>query len=127
MNANNIVNCFFVRFPELKSNYLNNCENNLINNDDGLYIIWSFGIVPCIIELMKDYEENKIMLNKIFDFFEEMATSDVEELKELLMYSILEELGDNRATLLNARQFMKQNTLHYSYQVEEFLGREPRK
>ena len=48
---------------------------------------------------------------------------DDEELKELLMYSTLETLGDDYKRLEISRQFMKNETKKLSERVEAFLGR----
>ena len=51
-----------------------------------------------------------------------MASSD-EEVRELLLYSVLEKLGDDKETLNISMTLMGENTLKLSQQVENFLGR----
>ena len=67
-------------------------------------------------------EQNRITLKKVFCFFEQMACAQ-EEVRELLMYAILEELGDEKEVLQRAQRFMGENTLELSNRVENFLGR----
>lgn len=71
--------------------------------------------------MLREHEINKNALLKSFDFFEQTATSD-EDVRELL-YSVLEQLGDDKEVLNTATSLMEKNTLKYSKQVEDFLGR----
>ena len=75
-----------------------------------------------MIELIKDNKKNESVLQRTFTFFEEMASSD-EEVRELLLYSVLEKLGDDEETLNISMTLMGENTLKLSQQVENFLGR----
>ena len=66
---------------------------------------------------------DKDLLDRTFAFFEKMACAS-EEVRELLLYAVLEKLGDDKAVLAKARLLMGAKTLEYSRQVEAFLGRE---
>lgn len=122
MNKDNAIENYLKKVPEIQEQFLLRCKDSLIDNTDGAYVVWSLGLVPCIIENMKKYESNKDMLIRTFEFFEEMATSD-EEVRELLLYSVLEKLGDDKDILNTSMSLMGENTLKYSKQVENFFGR----
>ena len=79
--------------------------------------------MPCILERLAYEEQNKDLLERTFAFFEKMACAS-EEVRELLLYAVLEKLGDDKAVLAKARLLMGAKTLEYSRQVEAFLGRE---
>ena len=122
MNKDNAIKEFLEKIPEIQEQYIRQCKENLIDNTDGAHVIWSLGLVPCIIEMLREHEINKNALLKSFDFFEQMATSD-EDVRELLLYSVLEKLGDDKEVLNTSITLMGRNTLKYSEQVENFLGR----
>ena len=83
----------------------------------------AIGHLPCILERLAYEEQNKDLLDRTFAFFEKMACAS-EEVRELLLYAVLEKLGDDKAVLAKARLLMGAKTLEYSRQVEAFLGRE---
>lgn len=122
MNKDNAIKEFLEKIPEIQEQYIRQCKENLIDNADGAHVIWSLGLVPCIIEMLREHEINKNTLLKSFDFFEQMATLD-EDVRELLLYSVLEKLGDDKEVLNTSITLMGRNTLKYSEQVENFLGR----
>ena len=51
-----------------------------------------------------------------------MADSE-EEVREVLLYAVLEELGDDEEIYQKACSFMGEHTLEWSKKVEAFLGR----
>lgn len=122
MNKDNAINNYLKMVPEVQERFKAQCEENLIDDTDGAHVVWSLGLVPCVVVLIQNYEENKSALERTFDFFEEMASSD-EEVRELLLYSVLEKLGDDKKILKTAMSMMGKRTLKYSEQVENFLGR----
>ena len=116
MNKDNVLNNYLEIVPEVQERFKKQCKKSLID------VIWSLGLVPCVIELIKDNKKNESVLQRTFTFFEEMASSD-EEVRELLLYSVLEKLGDDKETLNISMTLMGENTLKLSQQVENFLGR----
>lgn len=122
MNIKNVVEEFFCKFPELQGNFNKEIKENLIEKTDGIYTVWGLGVMPCIMDILEDCDLNHPMLVKIFAFFEEMANSD-EKVRELLIYSILEKLGDEKEILQKSNNFMGSETYRLSYEVERFLGR----
>ena len=122
MNINNLKNDFLELVPELKCDYEEQKEINYLDDSDGNYIIWGMGLMPGIIKLLSDLDMNKNVLERVFVFLEMMANSD-EEIKELLMYGILERLGDCKQVLEKSKSLMGPKTLKCSQDIEKFLGR----
>ena len=84
MDMNNLIDEFLFVVPEIKRDFEKQKEINLVDDEDGYYTIWGFGLMPCIIELFSEFDNNKDILEKVFHFFEVMANSE-EEIKELLV------------------------------------------
>ena len=122
MTEDNAIKKYLEIVPEMQDKFTTRCKEYLIDDADGAHVIWSLVLVPCIIELFKEHGANKDMLIRTFDFFEEMASSG-EEVRELLLYSVLEKLGDDKDILNASIPLMGKNTLKFSEQVENFLGR----
>lgn len=122
MNLLNILFLFFQRIPELEQQIKGNMKQAHLDETDGAYAIWELAVFPCVKGLLAYPEQNRITLKKVFCFFEQMACAQ-EEVRELLMYAILEELGDEKEVLQRAQRFMGENTLELSNRVENFLGR----
>lgn len=111
------------KFPQLYADISQNLKDNMVDTNDGIYVLWGMGVMPCINKIIDDIGNYEDVVLGIFDFFEEMANGDEEELKELLMYSTLEKLGDDENRLEISRQFMKKETKILSNKVETFFGR----
>ncbi len=122
MNLLNILFLFFQEIPELEQQVKGNMKLAHLDKTDGAYTTWGLAIFPCIKSLLDYPEQNRMVLKKVFCFFEQMACAQ-EEVRELLMYAILEELGDEKEVLQQAQRFMGENTLELSNRVENFLGR----
>ena len=123
MNISNVFEKFISKFPQLNDDINTNLKENRADTNDGIYVLWGMGVMPSVIKMIEHMENNHNIITSIFDFFEEMAIGHDEELKELLMYSTLETLGDDEERLKISRQFMKNETKILSGKVETFLGR----
>jgi hypothetical protein len=119
----NVFEKFMTRFPKINDEINKNLQDCMVDKNDGIYIVWGLGVMPCINRIIDNMENNDNILLNIFDFFEDMANGDDEELKELLMYSTLETLGDDKKRLNISRQYMMKETKNLSDKVEAFLGR----
>lgn len=110
--------------PHLKELFDEAKDKNIIDNTIGNHVIFGIIFVPYITSLLD--ESGKIQdkkLNDIFEFFEKMALSNDEDIKELLMYTILEVLGDDTHILEKSHKYMRSETRNLSNKVEHFLGR----
>lgn len=117
MNYSNVLDLFFLKFPE----FIKYVE--LEDIDSGLYIAFGLGINPRIIELLKNHEDHEKELINLFDFFELMAICEGEDVRDLLTYSLLERLGDYPHILKLSYKYMKKETYTLSRKIEAFLGR----
>ena len=122
MTINNIIEMFFNRVPEIKNKIDVKLKENSIDMTDGIYVTWGMGVMPCVIDTIYNYKDTGSQLEKVFMFFEEMANAD-EDIKDLLMYSTLEKLGDEKQILEIAYTYMGKETRILSDRVEAFLGR----
>ena len=122
MNAKNAILYFLKEVPEWKTDFEQNCKEGLIDSLDEEYNVWSFGLLPCLIASLDDAAANEDVLKRAFAFFERMADSE-EEVREVLLYAVLEELGDDEQIYQKACSFMGEHTLEWSKKVEAFLGR----
>ena len=122
MSINKIVELFLLKNPSLKQMFDTMKKKYYVADDAGTYVVWGLGVMSCVLELLQDPIHNKALLQRIFDFFEEMATSEEEEVRELLMYSTLETLDDDKEVLKIALSFMGNETKKLLYRVQAFLG-----
>lgn len=111
------------RFPQINDDINKNLTANMIDINDGIYVVWGMGVMPCIIKMIDSIDIHENQISSIFEFFEDMATAEDEELKDLLMYSTLELLGDDEKRLKISKKFMRNCTKILSEKVETFLGR----
>lgn len=123
MNINNVFEKFMNRFPQINDDITKNLIDNMADVNDGIYVVWGMGVMPCIIKMLDSIDNQENQISSIFDFFEDMANAEDDELKGLLMYSTLESLGDDKKRLKISKQFMKNGTRILSEKVETFLGR----
>ena len=122
MSINKIVELFLLKNPSLKQMFDTMKKKYYVADDAGTYVVWGLGVMSCVLELLQDPIHNKALLQRIFDFFEEMATTEEEEVRELLMYSTLETLDDDKEVLKIALSFMGNETKKLLYRVQAFLG-----
>ena len=121
MKIATIFNQFIKRFPELNDTINKSLKTHLVDDKDGIYVIWGLGIMPSVLELLKRPNNERILKN-IFNFFEEMAISEDEEVRELLMYSTLETLDDDKVILKEALIYMGDKTKKLLDGIQNFLG-----
>ncbi|TFB12912.1 hypothetical protein E3U55_16915 [Filobacillus milosensis] len=116
MNRDYFAELFVNEFPGFKPLL----EKHIQFNDELLPHVF-FG--ECNDYFIKYLETEKTKeLEKLFDFFERMATGD-EYVKELLTVTILERLGDNEEILNTAYKYMGKETRKASDEIEKFWGR----
>jgi hypothetical protein len=112
----NFLSIIIEKFPFLKNFYREE------EAEIGLYAIMGNFTIN-FIKLICESEENSELLRDIFLFFEDMATSNDEYIKDLLMYSTLEMIGDDKNILKTAKSYMGNETLFLSNKIEDFLLR----
>jgi len=121
MEYDEIVNEFLDEFPEYIPMYMEHIE---INNEVLPHVFFGETLnedLPKLIEESKDKEK----LDAIFTFLERMATDGDQEVKNLLMVTILERLGDEPTLLRYAVfNYMGEKTKQASIIIERFWGRD---
>jgi hypothetical protein len=119
----NIIDKFLESFPETAE--LAESEREYWDGDGEQlpYIFFGFVINGPLNNALRG-EESSPYLNRIFNFFENMANSPDEMVRELLATGTLEVLGDDKKILSYARVLMGEKTLTLSHEIEIILGRE---
>ncbi len=93
---------------------------NLIDETDGMHIVFGMVIVPYILYIVQNNKMPEI--NKVFSFLENMAMCDDVKVKEVLDFTILEKLADEgHDTLEQCKQYMEKNTLKHCEKVEKYF------
>lgn len=77
---------------------------------------------PLVVDKLRQQTEVETLV-KLFNFMELMALSSDVDVKESLMYSLLECLGDDRELLVLSYSYMGESTRELSDKIELFLGR----
>ena len=95
-------------------------KENLIDETDGMHVVFGMVIVPYILYIVQN---NKTLeINKVFSFLENMAICEDIKIKEVLDFTVLEQLVDERQDVLGqCNQYMKKNTLEHCEEVEKYF------
>ena len=95
-------------------------KENLIDETDGMHVVFGMVIVPYILYIIQN---NKMLeINKVFSFLENMAICEDIKIKEVLDFTVLEQLVDERQDVLGqCKQYMKKNTLEHCEEVEKYF------
>ena len=108
--------------PELRSQY----ESELEwwgDEQPGAHIIFGDILNPYLISLL-ELGDRENTIKRIFAFLEQLANYEDSQIQEVVTVTVCERLGDRKDLLAKARQYMGNNTLRLSHQIEEFWGRE---
>lgn len=125
MKYNSLIEDIFNAIPELREEYSSKAEENLIDEETGVHIVFGMIIVPYLVKLlkMKENYECKEVLRRIFIFFEEMAKSDDVLIQEVLEFTIIESIIDEGKEILsNAYKYMLDETKKSTREVERFFN-----
>ena len=95
-------------------------KENLIDETDGIHIVFGMVIVPYILHIVQN---NKTLeINKVFLFLENMAICEDVKIKEVLDFTVLEQLAvEGHNTLGQCKQYMGKNTLKHCEEVEKYF------
>ena len=93
MEYERLIETIFKQIPEIEKEYLEKKEEYSVDEETGVHIIFGFIIMPYVIRLINKKESNDdILLNKIFTFFEQMAIQGDTKVKEVLDFTIIEDI-----------------------------------
>ena len=95
-------------------------KKNLIDEIDGIHIVFGMVIVPYILHIVQN---NKLLeINKVFSFLENMAICEDVKIRDVLDFTVLEQLADEgHDTFGQCKQYMKKNTLKHCEEVEKYF------
>ena len=95
-------------------------KENLIDETDGIHIVFGMVIVPYILHIVQNNKMYEI--NKVFSFLENMAMCEDVKIKEVLDFTVLEQLADEgHDTLGRCKRYMKKNTLMHCEEIEKYF------
>ena len=95
-------------------------KNTVFPAEDGMHILFGFVVVPFVSELIKTDDDDKI--RRSFNFFEDMALSESEDIGEVLDFTILEDfISRGNDFLEKCKSYMGQRTLEDCKSVEEWF------
>lgn len=121
LSENNVVEMLLQSIPEIKQIYEDEIEW-WDGEFPGLHNIFGDVLNPYLVDLLRN-DKNEEILKRVFDFLEDMATCDDEYVKNVLMATVLEYLGDDRKILMASQKYMGSFTKKLSMEVESGLGR----
>lgn len=105
------------RFPQLAPQFLQ-CFDTF--GEDCHYIlsyeVWN----PYVLELLQS-EDNTQALQEVFVFYEELATSDDEEVRNFLQVALLEALWDKKVVLEKAYTYMLSETRKVNEAIRDYF------
>ena len=120
MKYDELYKTFKEEIPEGSSFFEVKEKENLIDETDGIHIVFGMVIVPYILNIVQN---NKMLeINKVFLFLENMAICEDIKIKEVLDFTVLEQLVDEGQDILEqCKQYMKKNTLKHCEEVEKYF------
>lgn len=113
---------FIEKIPESEDYCSLKAKENLIDDLTGIHVVFGMVIVPYILEMAE--AKNNSALQKIFEFLEEMAECEDVKIREILDFTILEQLADYGGDVLDGfKAFMKQKTLEHCEAIELYFNK----
>ncbi len=96
------------RFPELFSGYAE-LKAMWDGDEPGPHVLYGDVLVPWLATLLRSHG-NEMAKVRVFAFLEELASSDAQDIRDLLGASVLEGLHAYADVLPEAREYMGQHT-----------------
>ncbi len=120
MKYDELYKTFKEEIPEGYSFFEVKEKENLIDETDGMHIVFGMVIVPYILHIVQN--KKRIEINKVFSFLENMVICEDVKIKEVLDFTVLEQLADEgHYTLEQCKQYMGKNTLKHCEEVEKYF------
>ena len=118
MTYESVLDTAFKELPEFKNEYDDFVSKDIIDNNSGMHIVFSYVFVPMVEKNIKANDKRK--LRKICDFLEKMAASNDEEVQAICDQSILEVLcGEYQDKILIP--LFGEKTLEGLYSVRQYI------
>jgi len=121
VNYDTINDILIRRFPELSSLFQEQFE---FWNGEEIPPHCFYGDVlnHYVTELLRE-NKNPQQIDKIFNFYEELASSDCWEIRNILQVTLLEYLWDEKPVYRNALKNMKPNTLILNNEIAAYFNK----
>jgi hypothetical protein len=115
------------RFPEIRNHIKSTFapDYDLETETPGGYPIFEDVVEPFLLELIESGRD-EALLTRLFDFFEEMASSEDGDVTDLLRIAILETLVYHRECYQRARQYMGRKTKEFAEFEEHARSKQER-
>lgn len=118
MTYDNLYSEFKNLFPECNSTFEEYARKANADEDDGMHIMFSFVVIPFVIQLIKEKDDDK--LKRAFDYFEKMASSNISDITEVLEFTVIE--NPNGQEIYECSQkYMGDEMLACCKMVEQYL------
>lgn len=121
MIYNNLYSDFVALFPECSDTFKELALEAKADETDGMHIMFSFVVIPFVLELLKNNDSNKLV--KAFGYFEKMASSDSTDITEVLEFTVIENLMSNGQKIYDkAKTYMNDTMLICCKKVQQYLN-----
>jgi len=90
--------------------------------EPGQHVIFGDVLNPFLLGLLESMSNEELLI-RVFNLLDTMAIDEDIRVKEVVVVTVLERLGDDKVLLERARLYMKPNTRKLSDEVEKFWGR----
>ena len=119
LNYDTVNECLMMRFPELT--ILFEEQISLWGEDNLLpHCFYAYTLNKYVTELLRENSDSQ-QIKKIFQFYEEMASSEDVEVRNLLQVTLLEYLWDEEIVFRNALQHMQPKTRIINSDIGAYL------
>jgi hypothetical protein len=124
----NLIPALLERVPELSDGY-DELVRQYGGEDPpvGAHIVFGILVTPLIMESLAQGVEHGDFLTRLFQLLEEMAVARDDEVKNVVVVSVLERLGRDPTALLAARALMGDATQSLADEVEGWSRRKRRR
>ena len=93
--------------PELKKILDERLKDSIVLLDeDGIHVIWEMEIGPCIMELLRQPEKNRTLLNQTFGLIEHLSEEQDEDMTGFVILSVLLPMRNEKEILPEAMRLM---------------------
>ena len=107
-----------LRFPEFQSFYKEHF--NFWEAPPPQHCFYGAILNKFVVNLLIE-NQNVVMISKVFDFYEELAQSNDEEVTNLLQVTLLEYLWDDKIVFERACQYMRPKTRQINNLIGDYL------
>jgi hypothetical protein len=107
--------------PELRDAYERELATWWVDDAPGPHVVFGDLLMPHIVELLQSGRD-EVKLRKIFRFLEELATDPAKDVREVVAFSVVEGLVDDRQLLQAAWPYMGPAIRRFAKDVSSYWG-----